>query len=37
MQAGEEIRETLRQLNRRGRSDAVAKALRRAAENAGEK
>ena len=37
MQAGEEIRETLRRLNRRERSDAVAEALRRAAENAGEK
>ena len=30
MQAGEEIRETLRRLNRRERSDAVAEALRRA-------
>ena len=37
MQAGEEIRETLQRLNRRERSDAVAEALRRAAENAGEK
>ena len=37
MQAGEEIRETLRRLNRRERSDAVAEALRRAAENTGEK
>lgn len=36
MQAGEEIRETLRRLNRRERSDTVAEALRRAAENAGE-
>ena len=37
MQAGEEIRETLRRLNRRERSDAVAEALRRAAENTGKK
>ena len=36
MQAGEEIRETLRRLSRRGRSDAMAEALRRAGKIAGE-